>query len=257
MNYLRRHTRRHSKRLYWEGEAGWRAAGWGNPGRPLCQCLPGFNADGMSSQIVSGQSLCLRVLPGGTCITQPWIPGRVLGGGRDAGASSWLFLSSSGWWWLVSSMFLTRPSCHKVTQENSYCCACLVGCPSVFPPTTPCSTKIVTIITMCNLPVKVCSKWGLKACESSPHFICLIRWKTSLRILNKYSPLFSRLGTTKKAVLFPWGSLVMRSPHRFLSISRDIFLECNQISPLWQNIARCLHHLLIIRSIVFIITFLS
>ena len=30
------------------------------------------------------------------------------------------FPNSSGWWWLISSMFLTRTSCHKTTKANGY-----------------------------------------------------------------------------------------------------------------------------------------
>ena len=38
----------------------------------------------------------------------------------DWGVSFWLFLNSSGWWWLISSVFLTRTSCHKTTHANGY-----------------------------------------------------------------------------------------------------------------------------------------
>ena len=43
---------------------------------------------------------------------------RILGGGRTCDISFWPFLNSSGWWWLVSSMFLTRTSCHKVIHAH-------------------------------------------------------------------------------------------------------------------------------------------
>ena len=39
---------------------------------------------------------------------------------KDSGRF-WPFLNSSGWWWLLSSVFLTRISCHKITHTNSYC----------------------------------------------------------------------------------------------------------------------------------------
>ena len=44
-----------------------------------------FYGDGISFQVVSGQSLRLRVLPGGARITQPrWIPARrILGDWED------------------------------------------------------------------------------------------------------------------------------------------------------------------------------
>ena len=42
-----------------------------------------FYGDGVSSRVVSGQSLGLRVLPGGEHIAQPrWIPARRILGGR-------------------------------------------------------------------------------------------------------------------------------------------------------------------------------
>jgi len=31
------------------------------------------------------------------------------------------FPDSSGWWWLISSVFLTRTSCCKVTHANGFC----------------------------------------------------------------------------------------------------------------------------------------
>ena len=76
--------------------------------------------DGISFWIVFSQSFWLRVLPGGTCLAQPrWMPaGRILGGGRTCGVSFWPFLNSSCWWWLISSMFLTRTSCHKATHAD-------------------------------------------------------------------------------------------------------------------------------------------
>ena len=40
--------------------------------------------------------------------------------GLASPVSCWPFLNSSCWWWLVSSMFLTRTSCHKVTHPNGY-----------------------------------------------------------------------------------------------------------------------------------------
>ena len=109
MNSLRRHTSRQSKRLYREGAPGWRAGGWGNPGELLCHVARslGFYGDGMSFQVVSGQSFWLRVPPCGAHVAQPrWMPAkRILGGG----VSFWPFPNSSGWWWLISSVFLTRP----------------------------------------------------------------------------------------------------------------------------------------------------
>ena len=44
----------------------------------------------------------------------------ILGSGRTRGVSFWPFPNSSGWWWLISSVFLTRISCHKTTHGNGY-----------------------------------------------------------------------------------------------------------------------------------------
>ena len=79
--------------------------------------------------LVSGLSLAnhtdlesFRVLPDGARLVQPgWMPERrIPGGGRTGGVSFWPFRNSSGWWRLISSLFLTRPSCPKTTHANSY-----------------------------------------------------------------------------------------------------------------------------------------
>ena len=44
----------------------------------------------------------------------------ILGSGRTRGVSFRPFPKSSGWWWLISSIFLTRISCHKTTHANGY-----------------------------------------------------------------------------------------------------------------------------------------
>ena len=55
-------------------------------------------------------------------MAQPrWMLARgILGSGRTRGVSFRPFLDSSGWWWLISSVLLTRISCHKTTHANSY-----------------------------------------------------------------------------------------------------------------------------------------
>ena len=75
--------------------------------------------------LVSGLSLVSHsdwVLPGGARLVQPrWMPERrILGGGQTCGVSFWPFLNSSSWWWLISSVFLTRTSCHKTTHASGY-----------------------------------------------------------------------------------------------------------------------------------------
>ena len=101
-----------------------RAGGKGNPGGLLCHLAFSLRVygDGTRFRVVFGQSFWLRVLPGGAHAVQPrWMPERrILGGGRTCGVSFWTFPNSSGWWWLISSMFLTRASCHKTTHANGY-----------------------------------------------------------------------------------------------------------------------------------------
>ena len=85
-------------------------------------CSLGFYGDGISFRVIFSQSFWLRVLPGGVRLVQPrWMPERrILGGGRTGGVSFWPFLNSSSWWRLISSLFLTRTSCHKATHADGY-----------------------------------------------------------------------------------------------------------------------------------------
>ena len=85
-------------------------------------CSLGFYGNGVSFQVVFGQSLWLKILPGGACIAQPrWVPvRRILGGGRTHGVSFWSFPNSSHWWRLINSVFLTRTSCCIITYANGY-----------------------------------------------------------------------------------------------------------------------------------------
>ena len=82
----------------------------------------GYMVIGISFQVVLSQSFWLRVLPGGAHLVQPRCMSqrRILRGGRTCGVSFWPFPNSSGWWWLISSMFLSRTSCHKTTHANGY-----------------------------------------------------------------------------------------------------------------------------------------
>ena len=72
--------------------------------------------------LVSGLSLPNHSVSEFFLVVQPrWMPARrILGGGRTCIVSFRPFLSSSGWWWLISSVFLTRTSCHKTTHANGY-----------------------------------------------------------------------------------------------------------------------------------------
>ena len=40
--------------------------------------------------------------------------------GPESPLSFWPFLSSSSWWWLISSVFLTKASCCKITHASGY-----------------------------------------------------------------------------------------------------------------------------------------
>ena len=44
----------------------------------------------------------------------------ILGSGWTRGVSFRPFSNSSGWWWLISSLFLIRISCHRITHANGY-----------------------------------------------------------------------------------------------------------------------------------------
>ena len=131
MNCLRRHACWQRKTFYWEGAPGWRAVGWGDPGELLCRMCHRleFYAERISFRIVFGISFWLRVLPGGSCMAEPrWMPARrILEGVQTRGVSLWPFLNSSGWRWLVSSLFLTRTSCHKITCKWLLWCLGRVG----------------------------------------------------------------------------------------------------------------------------------
>ena len=111
-------------RLYWEEMPGRRATGKGNPGGPLCHVGRSlrFYGDGISFQVVSGQSFGLRVLPGGACHRSAKMDAREGDPGCwydiQSGVSFWPFANSSGGCWLVSSMFLTRTACLKITPAN-------------------------------------------------------------------------------------------------------------------------------------------
>ena len=87
---------------------------------PLHGSEPQVFGDGLHFCAVFGQSF--RVLPGGPPIGQArWMPARrILGGGRAHGISFWPFPNSWGWWWLISSVFLTRTYCCKITHSNCY-----------------------------------------------------------------------------------------------------------------------------------------
>ena len=79
-----------------------------------------FMVMGLSFPVVFSQSFWIGVLPGGAHLVQPrWMAVRILWHGSTC-CLFWPFLNSPCWWWLISSMFLTRTSCHKTTHANSY-----------------------------------------------------------------------------------------------------------------------------------------
>ena len=78
---------------------------------------------------------------------------RILGGGQAWGVSFWPFSNSSSWWWLVSSMFLTRTSCHKTTHANGYY--------SVWPQWVV-SVSVLPLTILLN---KILIQWYLRKCK--------------------------------------------------------------------------------------------
>ena len=122
MNCPRRHTCLKSKRLYWERAPGWRAGEWGNPGGLLCHVARslGFYSDGISFRVVFSQSFWLKspswwCMP---CSAKMDASKKDSGRWSACGVSFWLFLNSSGWWRLITSMFLSRTFCRKTTHAN-------------------------------------------------------------------------------------------------------------------------------------------
>ena len=103
---------------------GWRGGGQRKPGRLLCHVawILRFPGDGISFQL----SPANRCDPGSFLVahTLPTQDGFQWGGfwdaGRTRGISFWPFRNSSGWQWLVSAVFLSRTSCHKITHGNGY-----------------------------------------------------------------------------------------------------------------------------------------
>ena len=85
-------------------------------------CSLRFYDDGISFHVVFSQSFWLRVLPHRAHLVQPrWMPERrILGGDWTCDVLFWPFPNSSGWSCLISSMFLSRTSCHKTTHANGY-----------------------------------------------------------------------------------------------------------------------------------------
>ena len=124
MTCPRTHMCWQSKRFYWESAPGGEQEGKGTQENHLCHVAHSlwFYGDGISFWVVLNQSFLLRVLPGGASLVQPrWmLERRILGGGQTSSVYFWLFPKSSGWWRLISSVFLTRTSCHKTTYADGY-----------------------------------------------------------------------------------------------------------------------------------------
>ena len=102
--------------------AGQRGAGQGNPGELLCTRLAvsGF----MVMELVSGFSLANHSDSGSFLVAHPLLSQdrfRQEGFREVEGHVVSPFPNSSCRWWLISSAFLTRTSCHKITHVNGYC----------------------------------------------------------------------------------------------------------------------------------------
>ena len=79
--------------------------------------------DFMVMGLVSGLSLVNHSDSESFLVVPRWMPARILGGGRTCSVSFWSFPTSSSLCWFISSLFLTRTSCHKTTHANGYCVA--------------------------------------------------------------------------------------------------------------------------------------
>ena len=112
-----------SKRFYWERAPGWRVVGKGTQENSSVTWLAvsGFMVMGFISEFSlanhsdSESFLVIHALfsQDGCQWEGFWeVVGHVV--------SPLPFPNSSGWWWLISSVFLTRTSCHKTTHANSY-----------------------------------------------------------------------------------------------------------------------------------------
>ena len=110
------------KRLYWEGVPGGRAGGWGNPGGPLWHVARslGIQGDGISLRVVSGQSVWLMGLPGGSRIAQPrWMPSQDSGRWEDMWCPPFdLSRTPPVGGGLLAGRSLPGPSCRKITHVN-------------------------------------------------------------------------------------------------------------------------------------------
>ena len=135
MNCPRRHTYWQSKRLYWEGAPGWRAAGQVDPGELLCQ-VARSHKNGVSFWGVSGQSPCLAHIwsDSGPCWWRAHLSAKVDCSARDSGrlvgyTMGWRLLSPLGpsqFSQLAvggSTMFLVGTSCCETAHASSYYCA--------------------------------------------------------------------------------------------------------------------------------------
>ena len=128
MNY----PRRQSKRLYREGVPGRRAAGQGNPGELLCHVARSlrFYGNGVSFQVVSGQSSCLAHSltqgPPRWCVhLSAEMDSSVTLSGRSARhiVSSLLLSAPLEFSWLVlssSTVFFIGTSCCETAQASDY-----------------------------------------------------------------------------------------------------------------------------------------
>ena len=121
---IKRHVRWQSKIFHWEGAPGWRVAGSGDPGgllwmRPevsgfmATEFISGLSLDNHSS---SGSFLAVRALLSQDGFQQ----GGFWEGTWTVAPASFCPFSSSCWWWVISSVFLTRTSCYKITHAHVY-----------------------------------------------------------------------------------------------------------------------------------------
>ena len=83
-------------------------------------CSLGFYGDGISFRVVFSQSSDSESFLVVHTLFNQMDAREDSGRCRTCGACFWPFPNSSSWWWLISSIFLIRISCYKITHANSY-----------------------------------------------------------------------------------------------------------------------------------------
>ena len=107
------------ERLPWEGVRRWRTGEKGKPGELLCHMITvsGFRVMGLVSSLSPASPSDVRSFlvvihsPNQDGIQRGWFWEFAGTYGMASPVFFGLFMNSSSWWWLVTSIFLTRTSC--------------------------------------------------------------------------------------------------------------------------------------------------